>query len=200
MTEITMPTSAKLVQRAVALEENIQTNTSEWTGSRKSTALPGAQKWLAQFAPHQIFEESAQKEWRGFIIALRGQVNKFRLPMASAQHGGANPTVATGANAGASLPLTGLAISSTVLVIGDFLTVPLPNGHQRLVMLTADLVSNGSGNATAQFRPFLNQVPTLGASVESINPFALMANSESKQGWSEEYGVMTINFNAEEAL
>lgn len=200
MTEITMPASANLVQRTITLENMVQVTRSQWTGSRKVTGQPGAQRWLAKFAPHEIFEESIKKQWRAFIISLRGQANIFRLPIATAQHGGSNPTVAAGANAGASLPLTGLAISAVILEAGDFLTVPLPSGHHRLVMLTADLVSDVSGNATAQFFPFLNQVPTLGASVESINPFCLMALTAASQGWSEEFGVMTLEFDAEESL
>lgn len=200
MTEMTMPTSAKLVQRRVDLEEVQQVNRSEWTGGRLITALPGAQRWLAKFSPHEIFEESAKKQWRAFILSLRGQANTFRLPMASGQHGGTNPKVGAGANAGATLPLTDLAPSSAVLEAGDFLTVPLPNGHHRLVMLTADLNSDADGEAVAQFRPFLNQVPTLAATVESINPFALMALTGSQQGWTDEFGVMTLEFDAEEAL
>lgn len=195
-----MPTSANLVSFSIMLDQQQQVNRSEWTGTRKVTALPGAQKWMAKFQPHEICDQNIKKEWRAFIIALRGQANIFNLIVARNQHSGTNPVVGAGANAGATLPLTGLPVSTTLLVAGDYMTVPLPSGHERLVMLTADLTSNGAGAATAQFWPYLNQVPTLAATVETIDPFALMALAGSQQGWREEYGVMRIEFDAEEAI
>lgn len=200
MTVIAMPTSANLVSFSILLDQRQQVNRSEWTGKRKVTGLPGAQKWTAKFNPHEIHEKSIKKEWRAFIIALRGQANIFNLVVAKVQHGGSNPVVGAGANAGATLPLTGLPVSATLLEAGDFMTVPLPSGHNRLVMLTADLTANGAGEATAQFWPYLNEVPTLAASVETINPYCPMALTSGEQGWSDEYGAMRIEFDVEEAL
>lgn len=200
MTEIAMPTSANLVQFSLSLDDRKQVNRSVWTGVRKVTGLPGVQMWKASFSPHVITSDVLKKEWRAFLISLRGPENTFRLKVASGQHGGSNPTVKSGANAGATLPLQGLPISGTLLVAGDYMTVPLPSGHQRLVMLTAPLTSDASGEAVASIWPYLNEVPETDETVETIDPFALMALNAAEQGWQDQFGRMTIAFDAEEAL
>lgn len=200
MAEIPFPATANVVNFSPSLDERLQVNTSEWTGARKVSTLPGAQKWSAKFSPHQLLAAASRKEWRAFLIALRGQVNSFRLPVCQRQHEGANPVVASGANAGATLPLGGMPGSAKFLDAGDYLTVPLPSGHNRLVMLTADLIANSSGAGVAQFRPFLNEVPVAATSVESKDPFAQMALTQATNGWTEDRGAMGIAFSVEEAL
>lgn len=200
MVEIPFPTSANVVSFELSLDENVQVNRSGWTKRRKVMGLPGAQKWQATFNPHTIYDLDDRRDWRAFLVALEGPVNNFRLPVAETQRTGSNPTVAAGANAGSTLPLTGLPAGQTVLRAGDYMTVPLPSGHHRLVLLTADLVATGVGIATAQFRPDLTEPPAQGATVETIEPFALMALTGSENGWREERGGMEINFSVEEAF
>ncbi len=200
MTLIAMPTSVNLVNFQIFLDQRQQVNRSEWTNTRKVSAAPGAQKWSARFSPHEIIEDAHKKEWRAFLFALEGQANTFNLTVATGQHSGSRPAVGSGANAGATLPIAGMPANTVLLEAGDYMTVPLPSGHQRLVILTADLISDGSGLGTAQFKPFLNEVPAFGATIETVDPFALMALSGGEQGYSEEFGKMTVEFTAEEAL
>lgn len=183
------------------VREPAQVNRSGWTGTRKVVGLPGAASWTVsgEFVP--LVGEAAMLPWRAFFMALRGVRNKFPVRATEQQQTTAgNPTVGGGATAGATLPLTGLPASATVLVAGRMISVTLPSGHQRLACLIQPLVSNGSGNATAQLSIELGEVPAAGAAVEIRWPYALMAMREPEQGWDVgralEYG---FTLDAEEA-
>lgn len=179
-----------------------QVNRSVWTGHRKVIGLPGATVWTATAQFVTIVTEARAKRWRGWFTALRGPVNSFpMLATETVQTTAANPTVSAGGNAGVSLPLQGLPVSATVLLSGDMMTVPLPSGHQRLVVLTAPLVSKASGQATALFGPDLGEIPAVGALVEVRRPWGLMAQTSEPPGWDVDVGqTYSFKLTAEEAL
>lgn len=199
MVTISVPAGADCSDVEWSLDTPAQVNRSAWSGARKVIGLPGAERWFATSALTPVSTETDERPLRAFILACRGPANTFRLPAACSQRSGTNPTVRTGANAGRTLPLQGLPPSTTVLVAGQFMTVPLPSGHERLVCLTADLASNGAGQGTATFSPMLGEVPTAGATVETIAPWALMALTNSRQGWKTEGGQTAFMIEAEEA-
>ncbi len=89
---------------------------------------------------------------------------------------------ATG-GAGVSLPLTGLQPSAINLRAGQRLTVVLPSGDEQLVALTADLLANSSGQATAALSTPLRETPSAGAAVELSHPWALMRGLQP-QAWN----------------
>lgn len=179
-----------------------QVNRSGWTGHRKVVGLPGATVWSASAEFVTIVTEAKAKRWRGWFMALKGPVNSFPLlATETVQTTAANPTVRTGANAGSTIPLQGLPINATVLLSGDMMTVPLPSGHQRLVVLTADLVTNGTGQATATFGPELDEIPAAGVVVEIRRPWGLMAQTSEPPGWDVSVGqTYAFTLTAEEAL
>ena len=113
---------------------------------------------------------------------------------------GPKPTVAAGAGNGFTLPLTGMAASTTVLEAGQFMTVPLPSGHARLVMLTADLVTDASGNATAAFKPDLGEIPDEDTVVETVNPYCPMRSTVNEIAVPTEGGVTVVSLSMREAL
>lgn len=198
MAEIPFP-SGDLQDVQIELDQNYQVNRSEWTGRRRGSQMPGAQKWYGSASVFGIATEDDERPWRLFKIAMRGPVNWTRFPIACSQHAGPNPTVRAGASALTTLPLSGLPASRTVLKAGQYMTVPLPSGRWRLVMLMADLVSNGSGQGTATFIPELGEIPTTGATVETINPFLMASFVDSRQGWKVSDGVTDMPLAFEEA-
>lgn len=200
MAEIAVPTTARFVDVQWDLDQPAQVNRSAWTGRRKVMGLPGAAKWYFSGALEPISTEVDARPWRAFKISLRGPVNSFRMPIACSQHAFDNPIVRTGPGDGNTIPLEGLPPSTTMLVAGQFMTVPLPSGHKRLVCLIGNLTSNGLGQGTATFLPALNEVPTVGATVETIDPYALVALTASRQGWQDANGLFSFTFEAEEAL
>jgi len=179
-----------------------QVNRSAWTGRRKVVGLPGATVWTASGEFVTLISEANAKPWRAFFVALKGPLGSFRLRASEGQQTtAANPTVRSGAGSGGTLPLQGLPATRTVLVAGDLMTVPLPSGHERLVCLTADLVSNGAGQATATFGPELGEVPATGATVEIQRPWGLMALTSDPPGWDVSAGQQyQFTIDCEEAL
>jgi len=201
MAIIAAPAALPLRSVSWRLSTPAQINRSGWTSASKVVGLPGAALWTAkgQFVP--VLGEAAARRWRGFFAALRGSVNSFRLHAGErAQVAGVSAQVDSGANAGRTLPLAGLPASATVLAAGDMVTVPLPSGHHRLVVLTAPLVSNGAGKGVASFEPELGEVPAQGTAVEVSRPYALMRLTSEPPGWDVDAGqTYGFAFAAEEA-
>lgn len=177
-------------------------NRSGWTNTSKVVGLPGAGLWSATGTFVTTIGERAALRWRGFFTALRGQRNSFPLVAIERprQTDVANPLVAAGAGSADTLPLKGLPANTTVLLTGELMTVPLPSGHQRLVCLTADLVSNAGGAAIARFGPELSEIPAENAVVEIGEPFALVRQTSDAPGWDVDVGqTYTFPFAVEEA-
>ena len=200
MTEITIPAPDDLLLDSLTLYAPAQVNRSAWTGRRKVVGLAGAEIWRGKARIDTIATETEERPWRAFLFGLRGPANYFKWLLPPNRHIGPKPTVASGATAGYALPLTGMQPSATILRAGQFMTVPLPSGHKRAVCLTADLRTDGSGNATAAFEPALNEIPTLAATVETAAPFIPMSPSEPTQGLDSADGVSGASFDVEEAM
>lgn len=200
MTLITLPTGFEFDAEDWEIDVPAQVNRSVFTKRRKVIGLPGAESWSCRLTVEPIATETDERPWRAFLLSLRGQQNTFNVKAACQSPPAGTPTVNSGATAGYTLPITGLAISQTILKAGQFMTVPLPSGHKRLVCLTADLVSNGSGNATATFEPALTEVPTTSTAIEMSNPYCPMSLKARSNGWTRNQGVAQFILDAEEAL
>lgn len=199
MTEITIPDRDGLLLDGLSLLAPAQVNRSIWTGSRKVVGLPGLELWRGKATIDILATEVEERPWRAFLFALRGPANWFRWYLPCNTHIGPRPTVAAGASNGYSLPLTGMQPNARILDAGQYITVPLPSGHSRAVCLTADLVTNGSGNATATFEPALTETPTLGATVETTDPFIPMSLTAPEQGFGLADGLSGTSFDVEES-
>jgi hypothetical protein len=199
MAEILMP-AGDLEDVEIELDQNFQVNRSAWTGRRRVSGMPGVQKWYASATVPDIATEEDERPWRVFKIAMRGPVNWARLKVACSQRTGANPTVRAGANPFTTLPLQGLPANATVLKAGQYITVPLPSGRHRLAMLMSDLLTNGSGQGTADFLPELTETPALGTTVETIDPYMAVAFVDARQGWKLSDGITDMPLVFEEAL
>ena len=200
MSEIAVPDPDELILSGLRLRTPAQVNRSTWTGRRKVVGLAGTEVWTGQAAIDLIVTEEEERPWRSFVFSMRGPVNWFRWPLPCNSHIGPKPTVAASASDGYSLPLTGMQPNARILRAGQFMSVPLPSGHTRAVCLVSDLKADGSGNATAQFEPALNETPTEGATVETVAPFIPMSFVEPEQGFGMDNGVSGANFDVEEAL
>ena len=199
MTLITLPAGFDFVAEDWDFDVPGQVNRSKFTSRRKFVGLPGAEAWSCTLTVESIANEIDERLWRAFIVKCKGQENTFYVP-ANCQSPPSGATVGAGSTNGYTLPLTGMTPSTTILHAGEFMTVPLPSGHKRLVCLTADLVANGSGIATAVFGPALNEVPAFGAAVEIANPYCPMTLKARSNGWKKANGVSQFMIDAEEAL
>lgn len=198
MAEIAVPDVTNITLDALELLAPAQINRSAWTGGRKVVGLPGAEVWSGKVTVGPIATEDEERPWRAFQFGLRGPQNWFKMLLPCQAHSGNRPTVASGASNGYTLPLTGMTASTTILPAGSHMTVPLPSGRIRTVVLTAALVANGSGAGTATFEPALTEVPTLAATVETKNPYIAFSAVDPAQGFAFSNGVSSASFDVEE--
>lgn len=199
MTEITVPNYDDLIIRSLDFDAPAQINRSAWTGKRKVIGLPGAEVWTGAVEISDIATEIEERPWRAFLAALKGVQNWFRLYLPCQSHIGPAPVVGSSPGNGYTLPLTGMTANSRILEAGQHMTVPLPSGRFRAVRLTADLITDASGNATANFAPALSETPNVGATVETANPFVPVSSSATRLGFSMDQGVAGTAFEVEEA-
>lgn len=200
MSEVTVPIPADLILGRLQLSSPAQVNRSAWTGRRKVIGLAGAQTWRGNVAIADIATEEAERPWRAFLFALEGPQNWFRWPLPCNNHIGPKPLVNAASAAGNTLPLDGMQPNTLILPAGSFMTVPLPSGHARAVCLTADLRTNGSGQATANFKPELGEIPADNAVVETAYPYIPMAPIEPVMGLDTDQGISGTAFDVEEAI
>lgn len=196
MAEVTAPPG--LIITALGFDSPAQRNQSPWTGTTRKTGLAGAETWQGSVQIPEIATEEAERPWRAFYFGLRGVMNWFKLRLPCQRHIGPKPLVAAGSTGGYSLPLTGMTPSTHILFAGQYMTVPMPSGRARNVMLTQDLVTNASGQATAVFLPALGQIPTTGATVETAEPFIPVCSTTTSNVLNWAQGVSGASFDVTE--
>lgn len=94
-------------------------------------------------------------------------------------YGGAGATIDVGTVDGASQGGNSLntnwdVVSSTLALAGDYLTI-----HDQYIMLIANLITDGAGDATIEFQPALRVSPPDGANIYAVNP-VMVARLESQ--------------------
>lgn len=171
MALLTVPDTEALILTSIRPDVPDQLNRSIWSRKGKVIGMPGAEVWRLSAVIGPLATEVEERPWRAFLHGLRGHQNHFHYPVACQRHVGPMPLVNAASEAGYSLPLDGMQPSTRVLSAGQYLTVPLPSGHKRLVMLMADLVTNGSGQATAQLNLALGEIPSNNAQIETASPY-----------------------------
>lgn len=200
MALIPVPNPDKLITVAIDVLVPDQMNRSQWTSRSQVVGLPGAESWAIASEIEPIATEKEERAWRAFIFNMRGRQNHFHYPLCYQSHIGPRPVVRTGASNGYSLPLGGMSPSTMILEAGQYLTVPLPSGHFRTVMLTADLVANDSGQGTAQLNVALGETPIVNQTVETANPFIPVRNVDPRVSLSYGGGVSSAQLSLEETL
>lgn len=200
MAEVIVPDYDELQVVELDFDEPAQVNRSAWSGTRKVIGQPGASLWTGQVAVENIATEVEERQWRAFLARLKGVQNWFKVYLPCQSHIGPAPTVDTGATNGYTLPLTGMTPSTVILEAGQHMSVPLPSGHVRAVRLTADLLTDGSGEAVAEFSPALNEVPTLGAMIETANPYVRVAASATRNPIPLSNGISGFVLDVEETV
>lgn len=199
MAEIVVPDPTELVLKRLDLDTPAQVNRSVWTGGRKVVGLPGAERWTATAEITDLATENAERPWRAFLFAMRGVQNWFRLPL-PCNNVTVNPVVGTGAMNARSIPVSGMPAGIVFLQPGAFLTIAMPSGAFRPVVLTQPLTSNASGVGIAYFEPALREVPVTGAAIYAVQPFMPAVRTESTVGLGWSNAVSGTSLDLEEPL
>lgn len=191
MAIIPLPTGFEVTSVKYDVDWPAQHNRPEFAPGRgRLRGLPGLPAWYFSAVLRAQATETTVRRWRSFKMRLRGIENSFKLPLAPNQFAGANPTVTAVGSDGLSLTLS----SGAGLLDGMLGTVALPSGRHRLFVLGADAVGN-----IVTFQPELPEVPVVGTTVEFRNPYSLVAQMDTRQGWTDANGNANFAFDCEEA-
>lgn len=196
MTTITLPSTPKPQTMMWKLVQPAQNNISVWTGARQ--VLPSNRGWWeCQITYPPIVGTSNFNTWRSFTAQMRGAGNDVQIPVdPTAQSAIANTMLVNGANqTGRSINVDGLPNSTTVLTAGQFVTI-----DNQLLQLTANVTSNGTGQATLSFEPAIRAAPADNATVEFKNPYALMYLTEDPSYSVEPGYIYSLSLNLREAF
>lgn len=195
MATITFPSTPKPQSMAWRLVMPSQTNISEWTG-RRQTVASNRGWWECQFTLPPLVGVTRVNPWRSFVVQARGQVNDFQVPVDPTAQSAvvATPLINGAGQTGRSLASDGWPVSSTVLQAGQFLTI-----NNQLLQLTANVVSNASGQATLNFEPPIRVSPADNAAIEFKNPYCLMYMLEEPTISVEAGYVYSLSLNLRES-
>lgn len=177
------------------LRYNSQIFSSPLSNDTQRLELPGA-RWVAEYT----FRRTTATEvgaLQAFLVQCRGMANTFygydpdrTSPLGT---GVGTPLVNGASQTGSSLVTDGWGNSQVVLKQGDYFKV---NGE--LKMVTANVTSNGSGQATINFAPVLRSSPANNAVITITNPTCTMYLIDDEQaawerGWDNAYDEITIS-------
>lgn len=193
MSEVTAPKG--LIITSLGYDAPAQRNQSVWTRRTRKTGLPGAELWQATAQIPETATEDEERAWRAFYFGLEGVMNWFRLRLPCQRHIGPKPVAAAGGTGLYTQPLSGMTPDTTILFAGQYMTLPLPIGRPRAVMLTADLRTDGDGEAVAEFVPALGQIPATSVEIETADPFIPVCSVDTVNPLAYSNGVSGATVN-----
>lgn len=169
------------------LQSITQEHVSPLTGAVQTQELPGAH-WQARVEYLNVAEDDCRLLW-AFVGLMRGRAGRVYVPNFGRPSpegiGGGSPLVNGGSQTGATLVVDAAPLSTTGwLVPGDFVGV-----GGELYMVTDDVDTDGSGNASIPIAPPLRNSPTNNAAVTLTSPTVTMMFAGDRQGWTYEPGL-----------
>ena len=183
---IYLPTTPGFVTSRFGLEFNTQAFTSPFTKSTQRVALSGARwVWTASLPAMKRDRAAA---WQAFFLQLEGAANTFYGfdPDAKAPRGLARFTPGTPQVNGANQTGSTLNIKDCPTNVTGYL---LPGDRfgvgGELKMVTAQVDTNGSGQATLAFKPALRNSPADNAAITLDRPTCTMAMADDQQAMWE---------------
>ena len=138
--------------------------------------------------------------WIAWLAKLDGSLNTFTMgdPLACTPQGsaGGTPLVDGASQTGASLNIDGCTASQTGwLKAGDYIQLGT-GADARLHMITSDVDSDGSGDATLPLWPQITTAPANDASVVVSNTVAAFRLASNDSTWSaDEASIYGISFS-----
>ena len=167
---LTFPTLG-VREATFGLQSNTQLFESPLSGDVQRRENPGA-RWLATYTIKNC-KRVEMAAVQAFLAQLRGAANTFygydpaaTTPLGT---GSGTPLVNGASQTGGSLITDGWSVSQVVLKAGDYFSV-----NDELKLVTADVTSDGSGNATLSFAPNLRASPADNAPLTLNTPTCIM--------------------------
>lgn len=197
MTTLTMPSSPGFTRQSWGMFSNTQIFQSPLTRSVQTLSLTGS-RWNANFKLPPMKIDLAST-WFAFLSELEGRNGRFyanppnKTPRGNA---GGTPLVNGASQTGKSLITNGWTSGvNNILMKGDF--IELANGE--LKMITANVNSDGGGNATLSITPSLRNSPDNASAITTTNPKVTMMLSSDQVDWDRDrLRIYGISFSAVE--
>lgn len=133
--------------------------------------------WAGQYKyPPMI--GAAAREWKAWLVSMEGPAGSFlafdpdhRMPDGSATSGTSSPLVMGASQSGSSLVTDGWLVSTTgLLVPGDYIQIGGTGTARQLKIVTEQVDSDVTGQATINFKPALHKPPLDNAPIIFENP------------------------------
>lgn len=172
MANYTLPTNIGFNRFNLTRSTRSARSESPFTFSHQILTYPG-QRWVADVGLPPL-ERSKADVWRAFFSKLNGQEHTFNMgdPLSATAKGsaGGTPLVNGASQTGSSLVVDGAATSQTGwLLAGDY--IQLGTGSSaRLYMVTDDVNTDGSGNATINIWPTIRTAPANNDAITLASP------------------------------
>jgi hypothetical protein len=203
MTTYTLPENS-YISSTFGLESNTQVFSSPLSNNTQVLELTGA-RWTATYSVANKTAANAGP-WISFLTKLRGQANSFYGydPQRAVAYGnaGGTPLVKGASQTGNSIITDGWTSSVTnILKAGDMIAFDTTDGRE-LKMVTADVNSDGSGNATIAIEPSIRTSPSNDATIIVSIPSCVMRLADDSQAkWTvNELGLYEIKFSGIEVF
>ena len=187
---ISMPAAPGFIAARFGLETNTQRFESPLTRAVQRVKLSG-DRWTATYTL-PVMTRAQMAAWQSFFLQLEGSLNTFAGfdPDARTPRGAATgtPLVNGASQTGSTLTIDGCAASVTNwLMAGDYF---VQNGQMHL--LTAPANTNGSGQATLNFKPAMRTSPADNAPLTVTHctvPMVLVDDGQSMWSSGKRLGV-----------
>lgn len=166
------------------LKSNTKVFASPLSGAIQTTSRGGT-RWGLQLFFNNLTGDD-RSEMQAFLVKLNGQVHYFTVHDHSYTirgTGGGTPLVNGASQTGTTLVTDGWSNSATVLKAGD--QISFSNGtFDELKMVTADVTSDGSGNASIPIIPEIHVSPANNASIDISDPLGTFLLSNPSVSWT----------------
>lgn len=203
-----MPTSPGFAGATFGLQTRTQAFSSPLSGVTQTLELPGALWFVTYMLP--LMTRDVAAPWQAFLAELMGSSGRFHAfdpgrtsPRGIYSSGSDTPLVDAASQTGKSLTTDGWRNNGTGLLLpGDYFEV-LADSKKELHMITAQVNSNGSGDATLNFVPPLRSSPSNNAAITLTDPLIEMRLIDDGQTtWGNVIGdhVADIAFSAIEVF
>ncbi len=180
MTTRTFP-SIRVRESAWDMVSNRRSFRSPFTGAEQRVQRGGT-RWRVTLNL-QALNKAQRATMQAFVTRVLAEEDNFTLPPSAYTlrgAGGGTPLVAGAGQTGFSLNIDGAPVSETGwLLAGDFFQV-----DNQLKMVTEDVDTNASGEATINFAPELRDSPADNAALDISSPTGIFMFEPSVMGWT----------------
>lgn len=205
MTTLAFPTLSRFTPSELsdwALNSNTRVHRSQFTGTRKSIAIPGS--WWSVVSKWESLTVSDRAELEAFVAELGGSAGLFyyshpmwRLPRGTARGTG---TCAAAAQFATTLVLSGAGIGAGVTLLkADFIEVQVAGASPVLVRVSSN-ATESAGSITVLVQPMLRIAVPSSTPFTLVRPrgqFALVSDKQSmpvrRGDWGRGLGDFTLD-------